>query len=71
VAALQAHGIEPDVVLVHRAASASEAAEPLGEGTIECGGGARVVTADLARPQGVVHDPVRLGASLAALVRSP
>jgi uncharacterized cofD-like protein len=71
VAALQAHGIEPDVVLVHRAASAGGAAEPLAGGTIECGGGARVVTADLARPQGVVHDPVRLGASLAALVRSP
>jgi uncharacterized cofD-like protein len=67
VAALQAHGIEPDVVLVHRAAGA----EPSPAGTIEGGEVARVVTADLARPPGVVHDPVKLGASLAALVRSP
>jgi uncharacterized cofD-like protein len=63
VAALQAHGIEPDVVLVHRAGADAAA--------LEGGGGARLVTADLARPQGVVHDPAKLGASLAALVRSP
>jgi uncharacterized cofD-like protein len=66
VAALEAHGIEPDVVLVHRDGPVAAPA-----GTVEGGGGARLVTADLARPQGVAHDPVKLGASLAALVRSP
>jgi uncharacterized cofD-like protein len=64
VAALRTHGVEPDVVLVHRVGTGTGVA-------IEGGGGARLVTADLARPQGVVHDPAKLGASLAALVRSP
>jgi uncharacterized cofD-like protein len=101
VAALHAHGIEPDVVLVHRpdswargagaaAGLGSGAGSSLGPGApddpagavptavptrlpaaIEGGHRARLVTADLARPQGVAHDPIKLGASLAALVRSP
>jgi uncharacterized cofD-like protein len=64
VAALRTHGIEPDVVLVHQVGQATPS--DLGQGV-----GARLVAADLARPHGVAHDPVKLGASLAALVRSP
>jgi uncharacterized cofD-like protein len=92
VAALHAHGIEPDVVLVHMphpdagAEGASGGggvasgnpvhAVPAGVPTtlpaaVEGGHRARLVTADLVRPQGVGHDPIKLGASLAALVRSP
>jgi len=70
VAALQAHGIEPDVVLIHRGGPVALAPGPA-SGTIDGGGGPRLVTADLARPHGVAHDPAKLGASLAALVRSP
>jgi uncharacterized cofD-like protein len=75
VGALRAHGIDPDVVLVHRAAgvagvagAAGAAPRPVGT-TAGCGTTARVETADLARPPGAAHDPVKLGASLAALVK--
>jgi uncharacterized cofD-like protein len=76
VAALHAHGIEPDVVLAHEPRADPNRAPATGVPTrlpaaIEGGHRARLVTADLARPQGVAHDPVKLGASLAALVRSP
>lgn len=56
VAALRRHGIEPDVVLAQRGAL------PLGDVGVE------VVEADLVRPEGRAHDPVRLGAALADLV---
>jgi hypothetical protein len=76
VAALHAHGIEPDVVLAHEPRPDPNLAPATGApgrlpAAIEGGRRARLVTADLARPQGVAHDPVKLGASLAALVRSP
>jgi uncharacterized cofD-like protein len=57
VAALQRHEIEVDVVLAQRGAL------PLGDiRDVE------VVEADVVRPDGLAHDPVRLGAALADLV---
>jgi uncharacterized cofD-like protein len=54
-AALVEHGVRPDVVLAD--ATAMEV------GRVS----ARLVTADLARPDGLGHDPARLGEALAAL----
>ena len=56
VAALGRHGIPVDVVVTQRGAL------PLGDVTVE------VVEADVARDNGLAHDPARLGAALAALV---
>jgi uncharacterized cofD-like protein len=58
VAALRRHGIEPDVVLAQRGA--------LPRGDIDSD--VEVVEADLVRPNGLAHDPARLGAALAVLV---
>ncbi len=58
VAALQRHGVEPDVVLVQKGG-----ALPLGDVAAE------VVEADIARPNGLAHDPALLGAALAGLAR--
>jgi uncharacterized cofD-like protein len=63
IEAVQAHGVEPDVVLVH---AADGTAGPAGAGAA----GIRVVTADLARPHGLAHDSVKLGAALADLAAS-
>jgi uncharacterized cofD-like protein len=57
VAALRRHGVEPDVVLVQR-----DGALPRGDVR-----DVEVVEAALARPSGLAHDPVLLGAALAAL----
>ena len=51
VAGLEAHGISPDVVVCHRGAL------PLGSVGVE------VVEADVARPNGLAHDPAKLSAS--------
>ena len=59
VAALRRHGIEPDVVLAQRGAL------PLG-GVAPAG--VEVVEADVVRPNGLAHDPARLGPVLAGLV---
>jgi uncharacterized cofD-like protein len=56
VATLRRHGIEPDVVLTQRGGL------PLGDVRVE------VVEADLARPNGLAHDPALLGRALADLV---
>jgi len=56
VVALRAHGVHPDVVVVQEATS----------GSID---GVKVVTADVARPHGLAHDSVKLGATLAGLLR--
>jgi uncharacterized cofD-like protein len=56
VDALRRHGIEPEVVLAQRGA--------LPHGDV----GVEVVEADVVRPNGLAHDPVLLGAALAALV---
>jgi uncharacterized cofD-like protein len=55
VAALRRHGVEPDVVLAQR--------DSLPRGDV----GVPVVEADVARPDGLAHDPVLLGAALADL----
>lgn len=55
VAALRRHGIEPDVVLAQRGA--------LARGDV----GVPVVEADVVRPNGLAHDPARLGPALAGL----
>ena len=59
VEALQAHGVEPDVVLVHAEVATDLRVDP----------GIKTVTADLARPHGLAHDSVKLGAALAAMTR--
>lgn len=53
--ALHGHGVHPDVVVVQEATA----------GSVE---GVRVVAADVARPHGLAHDSVKLGAALAALL---
>jgi uncharacterized cofD-like protein len=53
--ALRAHGVEPDLALVHVPSDMAVEA------------GVKVVTADLARPHGLAHDSVKLGAVLADL----
>ncbi|HEX6421485.1 MAG TPA: uridine diphosphate-N-acetylglucosamine-binding protein YvcK [Acidimicrobiales bacterium] len=58
VAALRRHGIEPDVVVAQRGALA------LGD---VAGTGVEVVEADVVRPNGLAHDPARLGPVLAGL----
>lgn len=60
VAALRAHGVEPDVVLVHRG-------DRLPVGAVRHG--VEVVTADLATPCGGAHDPDKLSVALAGLLR--
>jgi uncharacterized cofD-like protein len=64
VEAVRAHGVEVDVVLVHRPDS--------GAGGCDAGAGpgVRVVVADVARPHGLAHDSVKLGSALAALISS-
>jgi uncharacterized cofD-like protein len=57
VAALQRHGLEPDVVLVQR-----------GGGPIGDLAGAEVVEADIARSHGLAHDPRPLGEALRGLI---
>ncbi|MDX3524566.1 gluconeogenesis factor YvcK family protein [Streptomyces scabiei] len=60
VEALRAHGVEPDLVLVHDGGS-------MADGDVD----ARVVRADLARPDplyGTAHDSVKLAAALAAVL---
>lgn len=64
VEAVRAHGIEIDVVLVHRPDRGSGGVD-LGAGT-----GVKVVAADVARPHGLAHDSVKLGSALAALMSS-
>jgi uncharacterized cofD-like protein len=61
VAALRAHGIEPDVVLVQA------------DGQLEIGADvqADVVVADVARPHGMAHDSTKLATALAGLLPSP
>jgi uncharacterized cofD-like protein len=55
VGALRRHGIEPDVVLVQR-------------GALPCGDvDAEVVEADVVRPHGLAHDPVKLAKVLRSL----
>jgi uncharacterized cofD-like protein len=56
IAALDRHGVHPDVALAHSGGL------PLGDL------GLATVEADLARADGVAHDPERLGAALATLV---
>jgi uncharacterized cofD-like protein len=63
VAALRAHGIEPDVVVVHRDGGLA------GTGAVPTG--VRVVTADVARPHGMAHDAAKLAAVLTGLLQSP
>jgi uncharacterized cofD-like protein len=58
VAALEAHGVEPDWVV------ADTAAIELGDGLL----GPRVLTGQLAAPGGYVHDPRKLGDLLATAV---
>lgn len=58
LAALRRHGIEPDVVVAQRGALA------LGD---VVGSGVEVVEADVVRPNGLAHDPARLGPVLAGL----
>lgn len=60
VAALRAHGVAPDVVLVQ-----SEGQLTLGD--VE----ADVVMADVARPHGMAHDSAKLATALAGLLPSP
>jgi uncharacterized cofD-like protein len=60
VAALQRHGIEPDVVVTH--------AGGLPLGGRGAGTRVQVVVADVARPHGRAHDSVRLAGVLAELV---
>jgi uncharacterized cofD-like protein len=55
LAALRRHGIHPDVAVAHEGALA------LGDP------GLPVATGDLAGPDGLAHDPARLGAALAGL----
>ena len=59
VDALRRHGIEPDVVVAQRGAL------PVGEPGVD------VVEADVVRPNGLAHDPVRLAGVLAGLVDAP
>lgn len=56
VAALRAHGLEVDVVLCQRGALA------VGKPGVDC------VEKEVARPDGLAHDPVRLAVALADLV---
>ena len=56
VAALRAHGLEVDAVLCHRGAL------PAGDLAVPC------VERDVARDDGLAHDPARLAAALADLV---
>jgi uncharacterized cofD-like protein len=60
VAALHAHGVDPDVVLVQDGGRL-----PVGDPAVE------VVRADLAGPAGDTHDSRKLAAALAALARVP
>ncbi|HEY8544653.1 MAG TPA: uridine diphosphate-N-acetylglucosamine-binding protein YvcK [Acidimicrobiales bacterium] len=64
VEAVRNHGIDIDVVLVHR--------PDRGAGGVDLGAGAgvKIVAADVARPHGLAHDSVKLGAALAALISS-
>jgi uncharacterized cofD-like protein len=55
VAALRRHGVEPDVVLVQQGAL------PRGDPHAE------IVAADVVRPHGLAHDPVKLAEALRAL----
>jgi uncharacterized cofD-like protein len=55
VAALDRHGVHPDVVVAHQGAL------PVGELNV------KVVEAPVARPDGLLHDPVALGALLSTL----
>jgi uncharacterized cofD-like protein len=57
VEAVQAHGVELDVVLVHDVSGAD----------VGIDAGVKVVAADMARPHGLAHDSVKLGTALAAL----
>jgi uncharacterized cofD-like protein len=57
VAALRRHGITPDAVVVQRGSL------PVGDAV-----GADVVEADVARPNGLAHDPARLGEALRAFL---
>jgi uncharacterized cofD-like protein len=74
VAALQAHGIEPDVVVVHTAGTAvpADPADPIDAADPpsppEQASGVPVVAADVARPHGMAHDGVKLAAVLADLL---
>jgi uncharacterized cofD-like protein len=61
VVALQAHGIEPDVVVVQAGASVS--LRPNLEDQL----GVEIVTADVARPHGMAHDSSKLTSVLADL----
>jgi uncharacterized cofD-like protein len=63
VEALRAHGLEPDVVVVHAGAQ-------LAPSDVGADVGVRMVAADVARPHGTAHDSAKLGAALAALARS-
>jgi uncharacterized cofD-like protein len=56
VAALHRHGIHPDVVVAQR--------DALARGDVDVG----LVLADVARADGLVHDPAALGAVLASLL---
>jgi uncharacterized cofD-like protein len=60
VAALRAHGVAPDVVLVQ-----ADGQLKLGEVDVE------VAMADVARPHGMSHDSERLGVALAGLLPRP
>lgn len=53
VAALHRHGLRPDAVVVHRGSLAVGAVD-----------GVEVVEAEVARPNGLAHDPERLGEAL-------
>jgi len=64
VEAVRAHGIEVDVVLVHRPEHRAGGSE------VGAGPGVKVVVADVARPHGLAHDSVKLGSALAALMSS-
>jgi uncharacterized cofD-like protein len=55
LAALRAHGVHPDVVVVHEAVGGAA-------------DGVQVVRADIARPHGLAHDSVKLGTTLASLL---
>jgi uncharacterized cofD-like protein len=68
VTALQDHGIQPDVVVVHAGGSGGGgvALRP----DLEAQLGVEVVAADVARPHGMAHDSGKLASVLADLARS-
>jgi uncharacterized cofD-like protein len=69
VAALHRHGITPHLVLAQDPAAGGLPLDDLGR-RLDQGTGRKiaVVTADLARPHGLSHDPTKLGSALAGLL---